>query len=124
MSSVAGVNCTMVHDRDGTIPSVVRELSESWHVPGLDGIGLQLVGRGDAEFSVEAVLYSNDAGVDLWAASLYALQGTIGSIVDDHGDTYTYCFIRSVANVVKTVAMMSGGITTRGAVQISGSKVA
>jgi hypothetical protein len=122
MAAIGAVSCTCVHDREeGSIPSELRERSAQWHVPGLDGYGIAVLGKGEGEFAVVAVLYSTNAGVNLWADSLQALQGTLVSITDDHGDTYTGCFLKRVGNVRKRPALMPGsGITTRGEVLIEG----
>ncbi len=124
MPNVGAVSCTFVHDRQGSIPAAIRQRSQKWQVAGIDGTGVALLGKGDAAFTVTAVFYSSDAGVDLWAVQLQALQGTIVSILDDHGDAHSNCFLDKVHNVVKTAARQPGsGITTRGEIAIEGEKV-
>ena len=122
MASVGGVSCTFVHDAKGGIPPL-RQRSETWHATGIDGYGIQLLGKGESEFTVRAVLYSNNAGIDTWAALLHAMQGLLVVIIDDHGTTYTYCYLKTVGNVAKTPAKIPGGeVTTRGEIKISGCK--
>lgn len=125
MAGIGGVNCTFVKTEEGgCIPSVLRMRSEVWQIPGLSGYGIFQYGYGDSEFMVTGILYSNDAGIDIWAAAMYAIQGTIVSIVDDHGDTYGSCYLQKVSNVLKRAALAAGGITTRGEIRVMGVKVA
>jgi len=122
MASVGGISCTFVHADGGSIPPL-RERSEKWHTTGIDGYGIQLLGKGDAEFAVRAVLVSNAAGIALWAASLQAIQGTLVSIIDDYGVTHTNCYLEKVGNVAKTPAKHDA-LTTRGEIKIVGYKTA
>jgi len=125
MAGIFGVTCTFVKTEEaGCIPSALKMRSDIWQVPGISGWGIFQYGYGDSPFAVKAVFYSNDAGVDVWAASIYALQGTIGSIVDDHGDTYTNCYLLRVSNVRKHTAYATGGVTTRGEIMCEGVKLA
>lgn len=108
--SIGGVPCTFVR---GTLPAW-REESEVWRIPGVDGFGITLLGRGDAETELRAVLFSNNLGVNLWTGQLQALQGQIVAVTNDHGDSYAYCFLTRVGNVAKQAAYMPGtAITTR-----------
>lgn len=123
MAAIGGVTCTYVHTAQGAVPSALKLRAEVWTVPGLSGIGAAQLGYQDGQFVLTAVYYSNDSGVDLWAASLQAKQGTLVSITDDHGDTFTNCLLVEVGNVTKRPAYVPGsGVTTRGEIQIQGIK--
>ena len=124
MSTLGGITCTFIHAPGGSPPAARRAESQVWRVPGLDGFGIALLGLGDSEFELVAVLASNNAGVDVWAALLQAKQATIVTIVDDFGNTFNGCFLESVGNVRKTAARVPGGsITVRGEIQIRGRRV-
>jgi len=114
MASIGGVTCTFVR---GTVPAI-REEAEVFRRPGIDGYGIHLTGKGDGLAPLTAVLYSTDAGCDTWAASLFGLQGSLVTVVNDHGDTVTSVFLRRVGNLVKTAAVAPGGITMRGQIDI------
>jgi hypothetical protein len=93
-------------------------------MPGISGYGTALLGAANGEFSVTAVLLSNLAGVAVWEAALQAMQGTVVSIVDDHGTTHTYCELERVSNARITPAYQPGtGVTKRGEIVLQGKKV-
>ncbi len=120
MASIGSISCTFVR---GAIPAW-KERSEKWQVAGLDGYGVALLGAGDSEFSLQAVFYSNNSGVNLWATSLQALQGSIVTIINDHGDTNIRCFLDKVGTPTKTAAYMPGtGVTLRGEIPIEATIV-
>jgi len=102
----------------GSIPAV-RERSEVWQVPGVDGYGVALLGQGDTKFKLLAVSYSSLVGVELWAASLQALQGTIGTVANDLGESWSTCFFERVATPTIRAAYMPGSaITHRAEIEI------
>lgn len=113
--AIGGISCTLVKGAVGPL----RLRSETWQVPGLHGYGVLLLGGGDGEATVRAILLSSGAGVNAWAANLYALQGQIVTIVDETGSVYTSCLVKKVHPVVKTTAYIPGSaVTTRGEIQI------
>ena len=113
MATVGAVGCTMVR---GDCPGLA-ERSRLWQVPGHNGYGIQLLGTGNGRFGLVCIYYSTAADVAAWHANLQALQGTIVSIVNDYGTTYTYCFIHRVGPLLRTVAGATG---CRGECQVSG----
>ena len=116
MPQIASTPCTFLR---GSWPAP-KMRSETWTVPGISGYGLQLLGYGDSAFQVTAVLLSNDLGVDLWAAALYAMQGQIVGLVNDFGDATSRAFLQTVGPVEKRAALGPGGITRRGEIRIQG----
>jgi len=113
--TIGGIACSRV---SGTLPAW-REESQVWRIPGLDGFGIALLGRGDGETELRAVLYSSSAGVDAWAASLHALQGQIVAITTERGQSYASCFLVRVGNLVTQAARMPGTvIDTRGEIPL------
>jgi hypothetical protein len=101
MADVGGVNCDMVKGatRDPT------ERVESHQVPGIDGVGAQLLGKGDSAFRFRAIKYGTNAQMNTWIAALEAFKGDIVTIVDDWGDSHTKCLIMRVSLPRKTAAI-------------------
>jgi hypothetical protein len=70
------------------------DLVDTWEVPGIDGYGAQLLGSGDSEFDLVAISYHTThdlADTQVNAAAL--LQGTLVTIIDDWGKTFTNVLI-------------------------------
>jgi hypothetical protein len=116
MAQIGGVHCTFVHGH----PSRPKQRLMLWRVPGIDGYGAQAMGYNDAEFEVVAVLYSNDEGILLWKLALESMQGTIVTITNDLGITFTRCLITDVSPMRSMAARAAGGITQRGEIKIHG----
>jgi hypothetical protein len=53
---------------------------ETWVVPGQNGVGVQILGKGDGGFEMRAIRFATAANVKTWFTSLKALQGTIVTI--------------------------------------------
>lgn len=118
-ASVGGISCTFVK---GPLPSALRMRSERWQRAGINGEGLQLLGYAGVETTITAVLYSNNAGVNAWATSIQALQGTIVTIVDDWATTGTQMFVQEVGNCQKATRRL-GAVTCRGEIEIKAVRV-
>ena len=116
MSSIGGTSCDFVR---GSLP-VLKMRNRMWSVPGLNGYGAMILGSGDSQARITCVGFGTKAAVNVWAAALYAMQGTIVTVVNDHGDTVANCFLNKVSNVAKTPARRPGTTTTtRGEVEIT-----
>ena len=118
-ANIGGVSCTFVR---GGFP-VLKYRTRRWAVPGIDGHGLMVMGRGNSSCELIAVFYSNNTGVNTWAAALEALQGTIVSAENDQGDTTSDLFVEQVKNAEKKAAK-NGAITTRAEIRILGTIIA
>ena len=116
MAQIGSVNCTFVRGSPPT-PKMRMEL---WRVPGVNGYGAQALGLSEAEFKIIAVFYSNAAGVENWKNSLEELQGQIVTIINDLGATFVNCLLTKVGNMKNTAAVVAGGITQRGEIEIEG----
>jgi hypothetical protein len=116
MASIGGVTCFSVCGH----PPVPKQRVLLWRIPGINGIGAQRVGRNDSAFEVVAIQYSSAADLQLWKASLEAMQGTIVSIVNDIGATSTGCLIVKMSPMRSTAAHAAGGITQRGEIVVEG----
>ena len=106
----------------GEAPALKQSV-DVWRFPGHSGYGAQLLGLDDAAFVFRAIRFGTYAFVGTWAGSLYAAQGTIVSIVNDQGNTFTNCLIQSVSAVDFTTAKIPGSSSdTRGEAEIRGVK--
>ena len=115
MATIGGLTCTKVI---GT-PPVLKQTLHTWRVPGINGYGAHKLGYGDAEGEITAVLMSHISGVEDWAALIYAMQGTIVTIVTDRGKIYTHCLIEHCESLETRTAYMPGTvICERGEIRI------
>lgn len=115
MANVGGTYCTFVR---GIFPAL-RQRSRRWSVPGIDGVGIVLLGTGDAGCGLLAVLLGTDAAVQSWAAELQAKQASIVTVVNDRGHSQGNCFLDRVGNCISTPGYVPGtAITTRGEIPI------
>lgn len=112
----------MVKNGSGT---ELKERIEAWATPGMDGVGAQKIGGHDGAFRFLAVLYGTSAEVNTWFAAIEALQGEIGSIVDDWNDTHASCLILHVGERRKKAAVLPGTtLAAIGELEITGRKTA
>jgi hypothetical protein len=65
------------------------ERIETFAYPGRDGVGAHLLGLNGGRFVFAAVKYDTVANVETWLSALFGWQGTVASIEDDRGDTYS-----------------------------------
>ena len=107
MASIHGVTCTFIH---GEIPSK-KLRTRTWSIPGINGIGAQTLGYGEAKFELRAVFYATigeNLGLQLiearaWVGLIEAKQGTVGTIVGELA-TAANCLITHVGVPVVTRA--------------------
>lgn len=98
MADIGGVECTFVK-------GAAREPTErvvTYQVPGIDGVGAQLLGLGDSAFRFRAILYGTKEELNTWMASINAKKEELVVIVDDWGDSYDKCLIVRVSPPRKT----------------------
>ena len=89
MADIGGVSCDMVKG----VLQAPTERVESYQVPGIDGVGAQLLGLGDSPFRFRAIKYGTNAELNTWIAAIQALKGDTITIVDDWGDSHANCLI-------------------------------
>ena len=116
MASIGGVSCLYVRR---VIPAS-KLRTRTWVVPGISGYGSKVLGYGDSEWTIEAEFWSNNAGVNIWLASIQALQGSIVSITDDHGDTWLNNLVTDISQPVKTPAIVGGVVGVMGKLTLQG----
>lgn len=115
-ANIGGIYCTFVR---GSLRNI-QELSKVWHVRGLDGPGIEIIGKGDGGFQLLAVFYGMAAAVGQWASDIADLQGAIVSLETDYGQTFTdAAFIKEVGTPVFTPAVAAGR-DTRGEITVAG----
>ena len=90
-------------------PTGNKQRIVTWIVPGLTGIGAHKLGENEADWEFILIFFGTDAACDAWAISIEALQSTIITIIDDHGDTYTDMLVVSMANPRKIAAFHAAG---------------
>jgi hypothetical protein len=123
MAEIGGVSCDFVHHRPG--PSGLKERVHVWQSTGYDGYNAQKLGRGDSPFRFTAVKYGTNAALNTWTDNIEALAGSVISIVDDFGDTYTDLLVNPLSIARKTPAVQPGsGDNLRGEILIQGVKAA
>jgi hypothetical protein len=108
MASIAGITCTFIR---GTPPEPTQRV-ETFQSPGVDGYGAQLLGLGDSEFEVTAVLFGTLAACLTWAAQVRALKGAVVSITTDLGATYDNRLIVEAQPAQITPAIQPGTTNT------------
>lgn len=122
MASVHGVTCTLVKRGAGVN---LAQRVETWSTPGMDGVGAQKIGKHDGAFRFLIKLYDTSANVDTWFAAIEALQGSIGTIVDDWGTSHTNCLITHVGERIKDAGQLPGStLAAIGELDIVGRKTA
>ena len=109
MASIGAVSCDYVRGDLGANRQRVR----TWQVAGLDGYGAKRMGAGDSQFAVEVVKRGTSAQCNTFRAAIEALAGQIVSIVNDWGDTFTYCLITKIGPPRKTAEIRYGGACVR-----------
>jgi hypothetical protein len=120
MADLLGQSCTMVKGQATTL----KERLELWSTPGMDGVGVQKLGKHDGVFQFEVVMYGTGYDVDLWFAAIEDKQGKIGDIVDDWGVTNQNCLIERVGPRDKKAAKLPGNpLECIGRLEISGRKL-
>jgi len=117
MATIGGQTCTFLR---GTL-SPLKERSKLWSVPGIDGYGIVLLGRGHSQCELVAERLDSLANVGTWAAAVQALQGQIVEVLTDLGESSAHFFVHAVSNVLVTPAVIPGTLTTaRGVLRIAG----
>jgi hypothetical protein len=115
MPSIGSVTCTFVR---GHIPQMAQ-LSEQWHVPGVDGDGLALLGLTCEPFRLTAVIYSSQSGLTELLYTLIGLQGQIVGITNDVGQEIS-AYLKQVGPPKRETACIPGSaITQKATVEVT-----
>jgi hypothetical protein len=95
-ATIGGVDVDIIRG----LPRALKTEVDVWRVPGLDGYGAQTMGKGNAEFTLTAILYvdtsSDDTDADTYIGDLLALCGTVVDIVDNFGNTAHNVLIQDI----------------------------
>jgi hypothetical protein len=103
--SVGGVACSIVRG-DVKLPT---ERVALWQTAGMDGYGAHLLGEGNAEGRFQCVLYSTAAGVATWFSALEALVGSVVTVVNDWGTSYSSFLVVALSEPIRQAALHVGG---------------
>lgn len=96
------------------------ERSELWAIAGIDGYGIQLLGKADGRYRVTLIQFANGAALDFWYEAVLSLQGTLATFTNDFGITSAPAFVENVGQLRKTLAIdQNNGTTVRGQVEVS-----
>lgn len=120
MATIGGVTCDILRG----VPAKLKERVEVWQLPGITGYGALRTGQGESGTELLAVRFGSNATVNSWWNSINALHGTVVTIVDDFGDSYTSMLIQHVSNLAKSPAAWAAGAATdkRGELRIQAVK--
>ena len=116
--TVGGITCTFVKGNIGD----QRERVEVWQIPGVDGTGSLLIGMGDSRWRFSAILYDTRANIETWSASLEGLQGSVITVVEDFGLTFTNLLVLRVhtpANI-QNAYVAGGAVRYRASIVLEG----
>jgi len=113
MGTINGITCSKISGH----PRPQMERIERFEIPGIDGVGLHLYGKGDGQWMAELVYYESGGNVDAWYLQIAALVGSIVTIVNDWNTTSTDVLVGDVSPLQKIVAIGEGG--ARGSCQVA-----
>lgn len=110
MSAVGSLSVDLL---SGT-PLSMRERVETWNVPGLDGLGAQLLGQGTASTKLVTVtLLASAALANAHIAAAEALVGTIVTVTDDSSQSFANCLVLGVLVTEKRAVVHEGSVKFR-----------
>ncbi len=104
--TIGGIQCTFLHERAW---QPLKQTVEIWHVPGHDGFGGQILGKGDSPCQYEAKKLDSDANCESWATSIYALQGTVVTVINEWGNQRDNVLVVSARFQAKVADPVNGG---------------
>ena len=106
MPSIGGVTVIrLVRD-----PDPPGEQTQLLQRPGVDGMGARKLGTRGRAYRITTLVDATDANRAAKIASLKALQGTIVTVVDGAGDTFTQVLVQRVVHNVKAILTPAGGV--------------
>jgi hypothetical protein len=115
MAAIGGISCTFLR---GQLPAKKARV-RVWEIPGLDGVGAQILGLGDSGGELRAVQFGTYSQVVTWVALLEAMQGSLVTVVNDFGQSTPLFLVESVS-VPRIRPAIGSGYTTRGELSIRG----
>jgi hypothetical protein len=121
MVAIGGITVDLMNG----FPATMQQRVDMWQTPGIDGYGAQKIGRGNGEYALSTITYkTSDADANSHIAACAALAGTVVSITDEWGDTYSSSSIvlKVVSN--KSYVLKEGVATWRCECQWSLVKIA
>lgn len=104
MPRIGPVVCLRVR---GPLPPK-RPATQTWTVPGVDGVGRAVLGTHGQKTTLTAVRHDTAAGLALWEAALIKLTGMTVDVVTDQGNYARRVFIESVSAIETKAAFRAG----------------
>lgn len=118
MATFGGITCSVIKR---VVSSGPKTACETWTVPGLAGHGAHNLGQSDSAFTAELQLMSTAALVNAWVLSIEALQGSVVTVVDSDGTTYTKIHaLQIMPRPIEPWRIPGTAVTSRRVIQVSG----
>ena len=75
----------------------LKQTTNTWTVPGIDGVGIHVLGKSESDASYRCVHYVDEANRQAFMTSLAAIQSTIVQIVNSAGSTFDNQFVEQIS---------------------------
>ena len=110
MPSIGGYSMLTIRGEFQSLGQTVEPITR----PNIDGEALRIVGQRGQPFVMRSLVDVDDAAAAETEAGIYkGLQGTLVTIVDDHGQTHTNVAVLAVRVMRKrAVKTAAGGLST------------
>jgi hypothetical protein len=117
-SGGSAITCTFVKGEVGAL----KERTEVWQRPGIDGYGAMTLGLGDSGFEFECVLYDTFANIGSWIDDINACQGQVCGVTNDWNVTWSSLLVQRVS--VPKIQPTTDTSAQIGRIMIAGVQVA
>ena len=109
MPSIGANNVVVMRGEFQTLADQIEEITR----PNVDGVAVRVIGQRGVKFQIYTGVDVDDAAAaEALAATYKALQGTLVTVVDAHGQTHTYIAVHHVDIVRKRpLANAVGGLS-------------
>jgi len=95
----------------GNFRPLVERL-DIYNTPGVNGYGVQKLGKKDSPFIFKAIKYGSEATVETFATNIAALQGQICTFEDDWGQVRVRMLVAETSIPEKRPEIGNGGAKT------------
>lgn len=104
------VNGLTYHLVDANAPAERKERVEVFVVPGLNGIGAQLLAENESECAFDLTFFGTDAACITRKLVIARLQGEVIDVTDSQGHTYSDVLISKISNTMIATAVHAIGL--------------
>jgi hypothetical protein len=106
MPSIGSVSCDYIHSARATRNK--KQHVVVWPIPGIDGVGVHILGKSKAWSAFELILLGTSAEVETWIAAVEALGPTLVTVTDDWETEFTNFAVVFVGEPQKEAASRPG----------------